>query len=572
MRKCVEKNLYTQKKLGQALQDRYWQILRGVDGSMVPLSEPQAQAKLQADKFARMVTAAVLQAEPINLVGLNISETAQHWADRAKQVLHNYEPLKGEYTCALVEDLEVPQAWVDAWLLRYTTQQLTARLSDVHWSKRWLRTQKKRVIEHLHIMAGFTGRGCNGVYCSQSAVRTRRDQRARNEEALKAAVLMGDAGQQMSLYDVSLTGLGHKPNRRAEVMTRIGGLEAVAAKQGRACMMVTLTCPSRMHPNPSGGGLNQNYDGTTPMQASGYLNTVWARVRAALKRAGLQIYGMRAAEPHKDGCPHWHLAIWYDSAAVPQGRACKGMTAATAIEHLFRRHGLADSPDERGAEKVRVHVSHVQRSAAGYVAKYVAKLTDGHSMTLDDCEGYDSVADTVERADAWASHWAVRAFQFFGTPSVALWRTVRRLKPQAVEHAAPVMRELWDVAVKQSDYGRFTELLGGAIVGTEQLIVLDTERVVKQSRYDGEKEYKQVLGVCLAVASYKHSYEVPRNVWSVVWGAIKEGETVKGVVLGVPCPRINNCTDFSASERTASGELVAKKKIRENWTGEYPPW
>jgi len=571
MRDCVWSKLVGSKSLQDALIERATQILRGVDGTTAPAVLPTGQALEQSDKYASMVYDCINQAAPLNLAKLNIAETANDWAGRAALVLPRLHWSRVEYTAGLIDALGMPPVWVERWLSQHTIEQLTPRMMCKRWLSRWLRTQKKRCVEHLHILAGFTGRGRNGVYCSKNAVKVRREQKAKNEAALKSAVLSGDSGQQMTLYDVSLAGLGHKPNRRAEVMTRIGGLEAVASKQGRACMMVTITCPSRMHPNPSYGGLNAAYDGTTPKQASEYLNQVWARSRTALKRAGLVVYGMRASEPHKDGCPHWHIALWYDEQAIVTGKLA-GMTAAAAIEHVLRVQGLRDSPNEAGADTRRVHISHVQRSAAGYVAKYVAKLTDGHSMTGDDCEGTDSVASTVERADAWASHWAVRAFQFYGTPSVSLWRTVRKIKVEAVEHAAPVMRELWTAAVKDSDYGRFTELLGGGIVGKEQLIVLDTERVIKQTKYDGEKEFKKTLGVCLAVSQYKHSYEIPRNTWDIVWSAIKAGQTLKEAVGSYPCPRTNNCTKFEPRRTAMQQVLEGGLRPREQWNGEYPPW
>ena len=36
----------------------------------------------------------------------------------------------------------------------------------------------------------------------------------------------------------------------------------------------------------------------------------WARIRACWKRKGITAFGVRIAEPHHHGTPHWHLLIF----------------------------------------------------------------------------------------------------------------------------------------------------------------------------------------------------------------------------------------------------------------------
>jgi len=145
---------------------------------------------------------------------------------------------------------------------------------------------------------------------------------------------------------------------------------------------------------------------------------VWARIRAALARRGLVVAGLRTAEPHHDGCPHWHLIVY----GPPED--------LTFARHIAGWHALADSGDEPGADKHRFNfkVAESGTGAAAYAAAYVSKNIDGGGMDGErDMETGGYKSSTVKRVDAWASCWGIRQFQFFGMPGVGIWRTLRRV-------------------------------------------------------------------------------------------------------------------------------------------------
>ena len=81
-----------------------------------------------------------------------------------------------------------------------------------------------------------------------------------------------------------------------------------------------------------------------------------------------------------------------------------------------------------GAKKHRftaVAIDSKKGSAAGYVAKYVAKNIDGEDIEKD-LYGNDA-KQSAKGIDAWASTYNIRQFQFIGSPSVTVWRELRRL-------------------------------------------------------------------------------------------------------------------------------------------------
>ncbi len=305
------------------------------------------------------------------------------------------------------------------------------RYRDPAWWRRGLRRMIGRRGE-LYERA-FGSVGAAAPYVSNWFFARWREQRQAGRVAVASMVAESDDGDEVPLEACIAASTANPELRRKELMARARGMGELADRAGWACMLITVTVPSRMHATPG----NNRYDSTSPDCAQRYLTGVWARTRAAWARAGIRTHGLRAAEPHRDGTPHWHLAVW-----VP------GEDMAAAYETL-ERYALADSPDEPGARAHRITMTVADSvRAVGYVAKYVAKNVDGAYLATDQASGLPA-GDGAARARAWASCWGIRQFQAWGQAPVGIWRELRRA------NGAPVVP--WGEIWKAADAGEWAD-------------------------------------------------------------------------------------------------------------------
>ncbi|MEW8333916.1 MAG: replication endonuclease, partial [Candidatus Thiodiazotropha sp.] len=305
--------------------------------------------------------------------------------------------------------------------------------------------------------------------------------------------------------------------RRGELMTRIAGFEQVANDLKHRALFITLTCPSRFHSHTIRNKKsveNPRYDGSTPREAQQYLQSVWARIRSKLHRCGIHLYGFRVAEPNHDGCCHWHLLVFAPGWSLRR------------IRGVFIRYGLfGDAPGERGAFKHRVtfvEIDPAKGSAAGYIAKYIAKNIDGHSLDQD-LFGGDPI-EAAARVDAWASCWGIRQFQQLGGPPVTVWRELRRIDGEE----SGILETARDAA-DRGDWAEFVRAMGGPtcprsaqpvrLAKATDLIDIDesTGEVLRASpvlnKY-GEPAAAQIIGVACdgqITATRWHVWELERG-------------------------------------------------------------
>lgn len=379
-----------------------------------------------------------------------------------------------------------------------------ARMVDDGWWRRGLRRKHGREYEGAAIWLGLVHKRA-GLYVSDDTVKRRTDQKTRNRRILESLQAVNELDQSFTLQELSDLSVSNPVIRRGELMTRIAGFEQCAERAGHVGQFITWTCPSRMHARlHESGQRNPHYDETTPREAQKYLAGQWAKARAAIKRAGWYVYGFRIAEPHHDGTPHWHLLLFTPPEHAP------------GVLGVMRRYALQVDGDEAGADKYRFKAVEIDRSkgtAAGYVAKYVAKNIDGYGVNVD-LFGKDPAA-SAKRVDAWASTWGIRQFQQIGGPSVTVWRELRRLSDGA---PAGAIGTAW-AAADGGDWAAYVAAQGGIETPRNaQPVTLARAWSDKPGKY-GEPVGWRVVGVesgAVRVPSRFHVWAIDRRPRSPV--------------------------------------------------------
>ena len=379
-----------------------------------------------------------------------------------------------------------------------------ARLTCPRWWRRKLRAMLGQRAENGLRAFGYVRKG-RAPYVSDFSVRRRQGQKARNQRAMEAAVLENAEGEQLPLIDIVAGSISNPRIRRGEFMTRARGFNEIADELGHAAVFITATAPSAFHPQLAAGGANPKFDqkacGTVQL-ARAWLQKMWARTRAKLKRLKVQIYGFRISEPHHDGTPHWHLLLFGTPAALE------------TTEYVMRHTWLSEYGHEPGAREKRLEAKTIDTgagSAVGYIAKYVSKNIDGHAMgegDQGDHESGTSGQDGALRVDAWASTHRIRQFQQIGGPPVGLWRELRRLRNPVAAADIEAARE----AADRGDWRAFVAAVGGIGAGRKTTVQVWTETTGELTAY-GELRAPAPAGVTGSAARLR----TRRGGWRIRW-------------------------------------------------------
>lgn len=322
-----------------------------------------------------------------------------------------------------------------------TTEGCIKRMLDKNWWRKQLRKKILQERERIAVKLGLVSKK-KDIYCSREAREDKLAQDERNERMLENLVAT-DGTVSISLAEVAKSTISNPEIRYAELMTRLNGFEQMLKEAGQETIFVTVTCPSRMHSVLSKSNRpNPKYDGTTPAEAHQYLQKTWEKTRAKLNRKEIQLEGYRIAEPHHDGCPHWHLAL----ATDPEHK--------NELIEIIEDYFTQTDPNEKGIEN-RVKIELV-RSIAGYLSKYVSKNIDGKHVDKD-FHGHDAKAGAVN-VRAWASLWNIRQFQPIGGASVTTYRELRRIRDP--KQVPADMLDIWKAA-DAGDWAEYETLQGG---------------------------------------------------------------------------------------------------------------
>lgn len=386
------------------------------------------------------------------------------------------------------------------------------KAQDHKWWARKLKTIRSRYLEHLEIATGEVGRDLftstdkkgakttkrRGIsaYCSKQAVAEYTTNRERGQRYLESLELVNEQSDVISLMKAVEAGVANPENMRNELMLRIRETEELADEMGYTGGFYNITAPSRFHAN------SNNWDGSTPKDASLYLNKLYSQARAKLDRLEIPYFGIRVAEPHADGCTHWHMLLWMPARYYDK------------VNHILRRYFTRDDREVffqrfKNRKALRARYTKARRiwglnkskgiytrepkkdytpsgprytaikmlpakedkdgkktgGAAAYVAKYVSKNIDGFALANEyDAETGEKLTQAVNPVKAWASTWGIRQFQFQKSPSITIWRELRRVREevQGNEQLEQIRQ-----AADKGDFKAFVTLMGGFGIGRD---------------------------------------------------------------------------------------------------------
>lgn len=322
-----------------------------------------------------------------------------------------------------------------------------SRMLDEAWWRRALR-KRFRVVEHAAIKAGCVHRRAAPYISDEAFGRHQRHQRKTKALLENLEAINETTGETFTLEELRESSPANPSIRRFAMLACVRGLEERAKELGFEAVFVTITCPSRMHArHEKSGDPNKNYDGTSPRQGQTYLGRLWNSATRKLARMGIkpgeEFFGLRTVEPHHDGTPHWHMLAFVSPAHVE------------IFTDTLREYALKDSPNEPGASERRFTVERIdpkKGSAAGYIAKYVSKNTDGYGVG-EDFEAEGGACENAPRVVVWSRLWGIRQFQFFGVGAVSPFRELYRLDsvPESLEE---LIGDLFNAA-KKADFAAY---------------------------------------------------------------------------------------------------------------------
>lgn len=429
------------------------------------------------------------------------------------------------------------------------TTGISKMLDDRYWHRN-LKKYAARWREHLHIAFGDVKRGA-APYCSKHHV-DEWDARRKRSRAIMARLELEDQDtkERISLIEQIDKSISNPALRRVELMTRIGGFEKVATESGYAGQFFTLTAPSKYHAYTVFGHRNAKWNGASPRATQRYLNRVWQKIRAELARREIPVFGLRVAESHHDGTPHWHGLLF----SLPEHSAellevMEDYATREDAEELQGKHGNQPRFDMKP-------IDHEIGSATGYVVKYISKNIDGYALDGEtDDESGQPLKETSIHATAWASCWGIRQFQFLGGAPVSVWRELRRFRNQEqADKINPLFAELHRAA-DAGDWQQYTQLQGGALVARRKLPLRIWYQQKDQPNDHGEYQ-NLIKGLVMPhtflppIETRLHSYRIVRKKPEILDDS-RQAVDFDFDLPGASAPsrtRVNNCTE--AKKRT----------------------
>lgn len=289
----------------------------------------------------------------------------------------------------------------------YKNEKLLKVICTEKFWKRSLRNAIKLNRETVFLHLGAVGKN-GSKYASDDAIYNWKKRKEAMANFLKnSSVLNPITGETFALEDIAST-----PQKRfAQMYTFIKGIEKYTEKRGMCAAMITLTAPREYHPNPTKGVNSWEKSGYATMkEAQEVLKERWHLLDMRFKSGKMERYGARFVEPHSDGCPHWHVLLFYNNK--DKQRIQDDICDLWGIKEITEKSIAANWKD----------INRDIGSAVNYATKYISKNCN---LIIDENDTEEAKLFNGVAANMDINNF--RSHQFFGiTKCKALWDMYRK--------------------------------------------------------------------------------------------------------------------------------------------------
>ncbi|EIG0792547.1 replication endonuclease [Salmonella enterica] len=440
-----------------------------------------------------------------------------------------------------------PPEWSRFTGKKLTLEQLKIAISkmlSVRFWSRHFRTFTRRWREHLYIVVGDVRRQ-RSVICSPQWVQHWLASRKRGREIMAETDLEDEeTGETLPLLSAVDASVSNNEKRRAEMLTRVKGLEELAALDHMSqdsdyvALFFTWTAPQQYHAWLETGRRNRKWNGASPRETQRYFTRTFKNFSTALTRRDIHIFGMHVTESHHDGTPHWHGILFV--------RREQEATLRDVFEGYANAENCSAHRPGKPPEQSQLMIKPVDKrmgSLTAYITKHICRNLEGCAPGGRDKETGRPWTELARHSAAWASLWGIKQFQFTGGPPVSVWRELRKLSDQKqADSVSPVFGELHHAA-GAGDWAEYTRLQGGLPAARKNLTMRTWYQAASEPDECGQ--YTAIIkGVYLPgtgkapVATRTRKWKVKTPRQNVKPGFMKN----RRKPALTPWTRINNCT------------------------------
>ncbi|WP_080179171.1 replication endonuclease [Salmonella enterica] len=440
-----------------------------------------------------------------------------------------------------------PPEWSRFTGKKLTPEQLKiaiSRMISVRFWSRHFRTFTRRWREHLYIAVGDVRRQ-RSVICSPQWVQHWLASRKRGREIMAETDLEDEeTGETLPLLSAVDASVSNNEKRRAEMLTRVKGLEELAALDHMSqdsdyvALFFTWTAPQQYHAWLETGRRNRKWNGASPRETQRYFTRTFKNFSTALTRRDIHIFGMHVTESHHDGTPHWHGILF-----VRRGQEA---TLRDVFEGYANAENCSAHRSGKPPEQSQLMIKPVDKrmgSLTAYITKHICRNLEGCAPGGRDKETGRPWTELARHSAAWASLWGIKQFQFTGGPPVSVWRELRKFSDQKqADSVSPVFGELHHAA-RAGDWAEYTRLQGGLPAARKNLTMRTWYQAASEPDECGQ--YTAIIkGVYLPgtgkapVATRTRKWKVKTPRQNVKPGFMKN----RRKPALTPWTRINNCT------------------------------